>query len=53
MAEEQNVPILSRLRAPEGAVRKKLRVGRGIASGHGKNVVLQGGSCARAVAQQD
>lgn len=38
MAEEttEEVPILSRLRAPAGANRKKLRVGRGRASGHGK-----------------
>ncbi|MCB9593894.1 MAG: 50S ribosomal protein L15 [Sandaracinaceae bacterium] len=37
MAEETNeVPILSRLRAPEGAVQKKTRFGRGRASGHGK-----------------
>lgn len=37
MAEETaDVPILSRLRAPVGANRKKLRVGRGRASGHGK-----------------
>jgi len=34
MAEE--VPILSRLRAPEGANRKKMRVGRGPGSGKGK-----------------
>ena len=37
MAEEtNNVPILSRLRAPEGATRKKRRVGRGPGSGLGK-----------------
>ena len=38
MAEEtaNEVPILSRLRAPVGANKKKLRVGRGRASGHGK-----------------
>ena len=38
MAEEQtnDVPILSRLRAPEGATRKKRRVGRGPGSGLGK-----------------
>lgn len=39
MAEEKDetqVPILSRLRAPEGAVRKKRRKGRGIGSGLGK-----------------
>ena len=34
--EETYVPILSRLRAPEGAVRKKKRPGRGIGSGLGK-----------------
>jgi len=34
MAEE--VPILSRLRAPEGANRRKMRVGRGPGSGKGK-----------------
>lgn len=33
---DQEVPILSRLRAPEGANRGKLRVGRGPGSGHGK-----------------
>lgn len=37
MAEETNdVPILSRLRAPEGATRPKRRPGRGIGSGLGK-----------------
>ncbi len=38
MAEETTpeVPILSRLRAPEGAVSKKKRKGRGIGSGLGK-----------------
>lgn len=39
MPEETNekyVPILSRLRAPEGAVRRKRRVGRGPGSGLGK-----------------
>lgn len=36
MAEETYVPILSRLRAPEGAVQKKKRVGRGPGSGLGK-----------------
>lgn len=36
MPEENEVPILSRLRAPEGAVKKKMRVGRGIGSGWGK-----------------
>lgn len=34
--EDQYVPILSRLRAPEGAVRRKRRVGRGPGSGLGK-----------------
>lgn len=33
---EKEVAILSRLRAPEGAVRNKKRVGRGIGSGLGK-----------------
>lgn len=36
MAERSSVPILSRLRAPEGAVRNKKRVGRGPGSGLGK-----------------
>jgi large subunit ribosomal protein L15 len=38
MAESQDkrVPILSRLRPPEGAVRVKRRIGRGIGSGWGK-----------------
>ena len=37
MSEEQNnVPILSRLRPPAGAVRPKRRKGRGIGSGLGK-----------------
>ena len=36
MADEQQIPILSRLRAPEGAVQKKKRVGRGPGSGLGK-----------------
>lgn len=37
MAEtETKIPILSRLRAPEGAVKKKVRVGRGLGSGLGK-----------------
>lgn len=37
MPEDTNeVPILSRLRAPVGATRKKLRVGRGPGSGLGK-----------------
>ncbi len=30
------VPILSRLRAPEGAIKKRMRKGRGPGSGHGK-----------------
>lgn len=34
--EEQNIPILSRLRPPAGAVRRKRRKGRGIGSGLGK-----------------
>lgn len=34
--EEKRVPILSRLRAPEGAVRPKRRRGRGPGSGLGK-----------------
>ena len=37
MAEEENeVPILSRLSPPPGAVKRKKRVGRGIGSGLGK-----------------
>ena len=36
MAEQNEVPILSRLRAPEGAVRPKKRPGRGLGSGLGK-----------------
>lgn len=36
MAEEVEVPILSRLRPPEGAVRDKRRKGRGTGSGLGK-----------------
>ena len=36
MAENTETPILSRLRAPEGAVSKKKRKGRGIGSGLGK-----------------
>ena len=36
MADQSNVPILSRLRAPEGAVRGRTRVGRGVGSGLGK-----------------
>lgn len=35
-ADTTDVPILSRLRAPEGANRNKRRVGRGIGSGLGK-----------------
>ncbi|MEY2933451.1 MAG: hypothetical protein RL033_4200 [Pseudomonadota bacterium] len=35
-AQEKRVPLLSRLRAPEGAVKVKHRVGRGIGSGWGK-----------------
>ena len=34
--EEKNVPILSRLRPPPGAVRPKKRKGRGKGSGIGK-----------------
>lgn len=34
--EEKNVPILSRLRPPAGAVRSKKRKGRGVGSGLGK-----------------
>ena len=34
--QDQDVPILSRLRPPAGAVRKKRRKGRGIGSGLGK-----------------
>ncbi len=34
--EEQNIPILSRLRPPPGAVKKKKRKGRGPGSGIGK-----------------
>ena len=36
MAEEQEIPILSRLRAPAGATHRRRRVGRGIGSGLGK-----------------
>ena len=36
MAEQHEIPILSRLRAPEGAVQPKKRVGRGVGSGLGK-----------------
>ena len=36
MSETPEIPILSRLRPPAGAVRKKRRVGRGIGSGIGK-----------------
>jgi large subunit ribosomal protein L15 len=35
-SQDKRVPILSRLRAPAGAVRGKNRVGRGIGSGWGK-----------------
>jgi large subunit ribosomal protein L15 len=35
-SQEKRTPILSRLRAPEGAVRVKRRIGRGIGSGWGK-----------------
>lgn len=35
-SQEKRAPILSRLRAPEGAVKGKHRVGRGIGSGWGK-----------------
>jgi large subunit ribosomal protein L15 len=34
--EDKKIPILSRLRAPVGAVRNKKRVGRGVGSGTGK-----------------
>ncbi len=36
MAETSNVPLLSRLSPPEGAVSAKKRVGRGVGSGLGK-----------------
>ena len=36
MAEEKQIPILSRLSPPEGAVRGKHRIGRGTGSGWGK-----------------
>jgi len=36
MADEKNIPILSRLQPPAGAVKKKKRKGRGIGSGLGK-----------------
>lgn len=36
MAEETKIPLLSRLRAPEGAVKGKRRKGRGVGSGLGK-----------------
>lgn len=36
MAEEKEIPILSRLSPPPGAVKAKKRVGRGIGSGLGK-----------------
>jgi large subunit ribosomal protein L15 len=35
-AQEKRIPLLSRLRAPVGAVKGKHRVGRGIGSGWGK-----------------
>ena len=35
-AQEKRIPLLSRLRAPAGAVKVKHRVGRGIGSGWGK-----------------
>lgn len=35
-AQDKRIPILSRLRAPEGSVREKRRIGRGIGSGWGK-----------------
>lgn len=35
-SQDKRVPILSRLRAPAGAVRGKHRIGRGIGSGWGK-----------------
>ena len=35
-SQEKRVPILSRLSPPEGAVRGKHRIGRGIGSGWGK-----------------
>lgn len=36
MSEEREIPILSRLAPPPGAVRRRRRVGRGIGSGLGK-----------------
>lgn len=36
MADEREVPPLSRLSPPRGAVQKKMRVGRGVGSGLGK-----------------
>lgn len=36
MAEQNDIPILSRLRAPVGAVKNKKRKGRGVGSGMGK-----------------
>ncbi len=35
-AQEKRIPILSRLSPPAGAVRDRMRVGRGIGSGKGK-----------------
>ena len=44
MTEEKNdTPILSRLRAPEGAVRRKKRKGRGVGSGLGKGLDVRVG----------
>jgi large subunit ribosomal protein L15 len=36
VADDKNIPILSRLRAPVGSVSQKKRVGRGVGSGIGK-----------------
>jgi large subunit ribosomal protein L15 len=36
MADQKPVPLLSRLRAPKGAVKGKRRLGRGVGSGLGK-----------------
>jgi len=35
-SQDKRIPILSRLRAPQGAVKTKHRIGRGIGSGWGK-----------------
>ncbi len=35
-AQEKRIPILSRLSPPPGAVRNRMRIGRGIGSGKGK-----------------